>query len=381
MIVGIDIGSAYLRAVGCILEEGKRAPTVVTTYKKHVEGVVRGTIIDPVDVSNAIEDALLALQEETGRRVAHTLVAVSSVNLSSSQAVGQAQVTKGNAEVSDLDIENALKEAQKPVPDIRNKSIVHTIPLRFKLDGNDVGTQVIGMHGNKLEVRAMFITYPTTMMDSFKKVLDGAHIRVTDIVAGPIAESIPLLNKKQKTAGVVLLSVGAGTTSLLVYENNVPLLLATIPIGGDDITKDIALGLKVSLQDAEDIKCGRLAVTSRRKLDEIIEARLEDLCEKINKELDKIHRRELLPAGIVVVGGGMYLPGLDAVLRRELKLPVTLASSELSKITGDALRDSAWARVFGLCFFAPKENEREVIGLLFTSFVGSVKRFISQFLP
>lgn len=381
MIVGIDIGSAYLRAVGCILEEGKRAPTVVTTYKKHVEGVVRGTIIDPIDASTAIEDACLAMQEETGRRIAHTLVALSSINISSSQATGQAQVTKGNAEVSDLDIDNALKEAHKGVPDIRNKTIIHTIPLRFKLDNNDVGTQVIGMHGNKLEVRAMFVTYPTTMMESFKKVLDDSRISVTDIIAGPIAESIPLLTKKQKTAGVVLLSIGAGTTSLLVYENNAPLLLTTIPIGGEDITKDIALGLKVSLQDAEDIKCGRLAITSRRKLDEIIEARLDDLCEKINKELDKIHRRELLPAGIVVVGGSMYLPGLDSVLRRELKLPITIATNELSKMTGDALRDSAWARVYGLCFLAPKENEREVLSILFTSFIGSVKRFVSQFLP
>ncbi|MDQ5962402.1 MAG: FtsA protein [Patescibacteria group bacterium] len=381
MIVGIDIGSAYLRAIGCILEEGKRTPTVVTTYKKRVEGVVRGTIIDPIEVSNALEDAVNALTEETGRRIAHTLVSLSATNLSSSQASGHTQVTKGNAEVSDLDVDNAIKDSHKGIPDVRNKTIVHTIPLRFKLDGNEVQGQILGTHGNKLEVKTMFVTYPTTMMESFKKVLDNAGLKVTDIVAGPIAESIPLLTKKQKTAGVVLLAIGAGTTSILVYENNVPLLLATIPIGGDDITKDIALGLKVSLQDAEDIKCSRLAVTSRRKLDEIIEARLEDLCEKINKELDKIHRKELLPAGIVVTGGSMYLPGLESVLRRELKLPITITTNELSKVTGDTLRDSAWARVYGLSFLAPKEDEREVISILFTSFIRSVKRFFSQFLP
>lgn len=381
MIVGIDIGSAYLRAVGCVLEEGKRAPVVVSTYKKRIEGVVRGTIIDPIEVASSLEDAIAVLSEETGRRIAHTIVGISAMNLSSSQASGHTQVTKGNAEVTDLDIDNAIKDSHKAIPDFRNKTIVHTIPVRYKLDGSEVDGQVLGMHGNRLEVRSMFVTYPSTMMESFKKVLEEVDLRVTDIVAGPIAESIPLLTKKQKTAGVVLLAIGAGTTSVLVYENNIPLLLSTIPIGGDDITKDIALGLKVSLQDAEDIKCSRLAVTSRRKLDEIIEARIDDLCEKVNKELDKIHRKELLPAGIVVTGGSMYLPGLESILRRELKLPITMTGNELSRITNDALRDSAWARVYGLCFLAPKEDEKEVLGILFTSFIASVKRFFSQFLP
>jgi cell division protein FtsA len=381
MIVGIDIGSSYLRAVGCVMEEGKRFPTVVTTYKKHIEGVTRGTITDAVEVSDALVDACISLTEETGRNIAHTLISLSAIQLSSSHANGHTQVTKGNAEVTDLDIDNAIKDSHKAVPDMRNKSIIHSIPLRFKLDGNEVHGKVLGMHGNRLEVKTMFITYPATLMESFKKVLSEAGVQVTDIVAGPIAESLTILSKKQKTAGVVLVCIGSGTTSLLVYENGSPLLLSTIGVGGDDITRDIALGLKVSLQDAEDIKCGRLAVTSRRKLDEIIEARLDDLCEKINKELDRVHRRELLPAGVIVTGGSMYLPQLESILRRGLKLPVTLATQELAKITGDKLRDPTWARVYGLTFLAPKENEKEVIGILFTSFIESVKRFFSQFLP
>ena len=272
MVIGIDIGSSYLRAVGCVLEEGKRFPIIVTTYKKHIEGVTRGAITDPIEVSDALMDACISMTEETGRRIAHTLISLSAVQLNSSHANGHTQVTKGNAEVTELDIDNAIKDSHKAVPDIRNKSIIHSIPLRYKLDGNEVSGQVLGMHGNRLEVKTMFVTYPLTIMDNFKKVLKEAGIQVTDIVAGPIAESLPLLTKKQKTAGVLLLCIGAGTTSLLVYENNSPLLVSTIGVGGDDITRDIALGLKVSLQDAEDIKCGRLAVTSRRRLEEIIEA-------------------------------------------------------------------------------------------------------------
>lgn len=381
MIVGIDIGSSYLRAVGCILEDGKRFPTVVTTYRKHIEGVNRGTITDPIEISDALIDACMKMTEDSGRRIMHTLISLSATQLNSHHANGYAQVTKGDGEVTEMDIDNAIKDSHKAIPDIKNKAIIHSIPLRFKLDGNEVLGDVIGMHGNRLEVRTMFVTYPMTLLENFKKVLADAGLSVTDIVAGPIAESIPLLTKKQKTAGVILLSIGAGTTSLLVYENNSPLLVSTIPMGGDDITKDIALGLKVSLQDAEDIKCGRLAITSRRKLDEILEARVEDLTDKINKELDRVHRRELLPAGVIVTGGSMYLTGLDSSLRRGLKLPITFPNNELAKLTGDVLRDPTWARVYGLTFLAPKENEKEVISILFTSFFESVKRFFSQFLP
>ena len=94
-----------------------------------------------------------------------------------------------------------------------------------------------------------------------------------------------------------------------------------------------------------------------------------------------MNRRELLPAGVLVTGGSMHLPQLEGVLRRELKLPITIATNELAKITDNALRDPLWARVYGLTFLAPKENEKEVLGMLFTSFFGYVKRFFYQFLP
>jgi hypothetical protein len=113
------------------------------------------------------------------------------------------------------------------VPDIRNKAIIHTIPLKYKLDGNDVPGDVLGMHGNKLEVKTLFVTYPETHMNLFKETLKDGRVRVTDIVAGPIAESVALLTKKQKVAGVLLLSIGSGVTSLLVYENNVKIEVKT----------------------------------------------------------------------------------------------------------------------------------------------------------
>lgn len=382
MIVGIDIGSSSLRALGCVYDEQSRYPIVVATYKKSIDGIERGNITDSNEAVNAVLDAIEKLEEDSGHTTLHTLVSLGATGLTSHHANGHTQVSRGDAAVTDLDIENAIKDANKGVPDIRNKSIVHTIPMKYKLDGVDVQGDIIGVRGNRLEVKTLFVTYPLQLMNVLKKTLDTAHVNVTDIVAGPIAESIPLLTKKQKVAGVALVNIGAGVTSLLVYENNVPLLVSTIPVGGDDMTKDIALGLKITLEEAEEIKCGRATGPySKRRVEEILEARLEDICTKINKELDRIHRRELLPAGVVVCGSSSLVPRLEYILRSELKLPIKVATNELVRITQDTLRDTGWARCYGLTFLAPRDAEKDVWKEALTSFFLRVKKFIVQFLP
>ena len=382
MIIGIDIGSGNLRAIGAIRHEDKKYPVVVATYKKSIDGMDRGNIIDEKEVSNAITEAIAALEEQSGFSTLHTLISLGAIGLSSHHASGYAQVSRGDASVTDLDIENALKDGNRAIPDIRNKSIVHAIPMDYKVDGNKIQGSIIGVRGNKLEAKTLFVTYPLQCMNVLKKTLEGADVRVTDIVAGPIAESIPLLTKKQKIAGVALINIGQAVTSLLVYEKNIPLLVSTIPVGGDDITKDIALGMKVTLEEAEEMKCGRATYAySKRKVEEIIEARLEDLCIKITKELTRIMRSELLPAGIIVTGSSSQVTRLEYIFRNELRLPIKIVTNELVRITGDTLRDGGWARSYGLTFLAPDDNEKDVMKDLMTSIFTRVKKVFSQFLP
>ncbi len=382
MIVGIDIGSGNLRAVGAVRREGARHPVVVATYKKSIEGMDRGNIVDEKEVARVIADAIFSLEDQSGSATLHTLISLGAIGLSSSHTSGYAQVSRGDASVTDLDIENAIKDGNRAIPDIRNKAIVHAIPMDYKVDGNKIQGDVIGVRGNKLETKTLFITYPLQCMNVLKKTLESVDVRITDIVAGPIAESIPLLTKKQKVAGVALVNIGQAVTSLLVYEKNIPLLVSTIPVGGDDITKDIALGMKITLEEAEELKCGRATYAySKRKVEEIIEARLEDLCVKITKELMRIQRSELLPAGIIVCGSTSLIPRLEFVFRNELRLPITVVSNELVKITGDTLRDSGWARSYGLTFLAPQDTENDVFKELLTSIFTRVKKVFSQFLP
>lgn len=382
MIVGIDIGSGNIRAVGTVRQEGIKYPIVVATYKKQIEGTDRGNIIDEEEVTKAVIEAVRSLGSQSKREISHTLVSLGAYGLSSHHASGYAQVSRGDASVTELDIDNAIKDAHRGVSDIRNKSIIHTIPMDHKVDGNRIQGNIIGVRGNKLETKTLFITYPLQCMNILKKTLDAADVRITDIIAGPIAESIPLLTKKQKIAGVALINIGQAVTSLLVYEKNIPLLVSTIAVGGDDITKDIALGMKVTLEEAEDIKCGRATYAySKRRVEEIIEARLEDLCDKITRELSRIQRSELLPAGIIITGSSSLSPRLEFVFRNELKLPIKIISSELIKITNDTLRDGGWARSYGLTFLAPQGLEKDAFRELLTSFFIRVKKYISQFLP
>lgn len=382
MIVGIDIGSGNIRAVGAVRDENSKYPVVIATYKRPIEGVDRGNIIDEKEVSRALGEAIRSLEEQSGRTTLHTLISLGATGLSSYHTSGYAQVSRGDASVSDLDIENAIKDGNRVIPDIRNKAILHAIPMDHKVDGNKIQGNIIGVRGNKLETKTLFITYPLQCMNILKKTLETAQIRVTDIVAGPIAESIPLLTKKQKIAGVALINIGQAVTSLLVYEKNIPLLVSTIAVGGDDITKDIALGMKVTLEEAEDMKCGRTTYAySKRKVEEIIEARLEDLCAKITKELMRIQRSELLPAGIIVTGSSSLVPRLEFVFRNELRLPIKIITNELVKMTNDTLRDGGWARSYGLTFLAPHDTEKDVIKDVITSIITRVKKILSQFLP
>ena len=284
--------------------------------------------------------------------------------------------------MTELGIENTIKDGQKGIPENKNKTVIHTIPMSHKIDGNITTGNIIGLHGNKLEVKTLFITCSNHSINALKKALSKARIRVTDIVAGPIAESISLLTKKQKMAGVLLLNIGAQTTSLLVYENNTPLLISIIPVGGDDITRDLALGLKIPLEEAENVKYGLGELKhNKRRIEEIIEARVEDLCLKINRELDRINRRELLPAGVVVCGGSSNIERLDYMLRADLKLPIKITKDELSKITNNSLNDTEWARAYGLTFLAPRHTSKQVLGELITSTYQSVKNFFVKFLP
>ncbi len=239
------------------------------------------------------------------------------------------------------------------------------------------------MKGSRLEVRMLFITCLESHLEDLLGAVEEAHIEVIDVMASPIAGSFVILSKSQKMAGAVLANIGAETISIVVFENNIPISLEVFPIGSTDITNDIALGLKIPLEEAENIKLGSLGPNSfsRKKLDEIIHARLTDMFELIENHLKKIGRNGLLPAGIFITGGGSGIGNIEDFAKVSLKLPSRIGTVSIGE--KNRVKDSTWAVAYGLCMLGFSKEEKRELGVKEKMNKGTEKilGWIKQFLP
>ncbi len=186
--------------------------------------------------------------------------------------------------------------------------------------------------------------------------------------------------------GCVLANIGAETVSIVVFENNIPISLEVFPIGSTDITNDIALGLKIPLEEAEEIKLGNTSNESfsKKKLEEIVEARLSDIFELIEAHLKKIGRSGLLPAGIIITGGGSGLGSLEDFAKLSLKLPSRIASFTMSGNFKSPIKDATWAVAYGLCilgFSSANEDSQSSGFKMVKRTQKSLTEWVKQFLP
>jgi cell division protein FtsA len=242
------------------------------------------------------------------------------------------------------------------------------------------------MHGNKFEIKTLYITCLEQHLNDLIEAVEEAGVSVQDVMASPIASSLVTLTKSQKIAGCVLTNIGAETVSIAVFENNIPVSLEVFPIGSTDITNDIALGLKVPLEEAEQIKIGAITGASypRKKLEEIISARLSDIFELIEAHLKKIGRNGLLPAGIILTGGGAGLGNIEEMAKSSLHLPARIGMVGLGLPEKFGLKDSAWAVAYGLCILGQHADPDLPIDTSSRIFENSKKTLIAwlkQFLP
>jgi cell division protein FtsA len=192
------------------------------------------------------------------------------------------------------------------------------------------------------------------------------------------------LSKTQRIAGVVLANIGAETVSVVVYENNLPISLKVFPIGSTDITNDIALGLKIPLEEAEEVKQAGIRNTTypKKQLEEIIEARLTDILELIESHLKKIKRNGLLPAGIVITGGGSGITTIEDLAKAALKLPSQVAELSVASAKG-VIRDPSWSVAYGLCMLGLASPHEESQGFRVTTkrTKDNLLSWVKQFLP
>ena len=395
IVAGIDVGTATVKVIIAerVYENSNAVPKIIGVGSAESRGVSRGYITNATEASKSIETAVKRAEKVAGTKIKRAYASISGLGLGGVIGLGTTIISRADLEITDRDITLALEAAEAPIPPSvsKNKKIINTVPIEYKIDGKPVFGEARGLKGQKLEVKALFITCFEHHLSNLITAIEDAGIEVADVVAAPVAASFVTLSKKQKRVGCLLADIGAETLSVVVYENGNLISMEVFPVGGADITNDIALGLKISLEDAENVKLDidRRIMYSKKKLEDIISARLKDSFELINKHLRTIGRDGLLPGGSIVTGGSAAVTGIKSTAEHILELPAQLSDIHFGG-NENKIKDRTWAVALGLVIVGLnsrdeqsslgihtpvdlKENSERVIKTL--------KRWFSQFLP
>lgn len=385
IITGIDVGTYQIKVaiVRVPKNRDERAlPQIIGTGFAESRGLRNGYIINEADVVRSIRSAVAQAEKAAGVNVKKAYLSIGSIGLDEMVSTGEIITSRADSEITQIDIEKAAADSEERIIDhIPNRKIIHAIPLRYRIDGEEVLGKPQGMKGTKLEVDTLFITTFEQHLNDLIGAVERTGVYVEDVMASPLAASFVILSKTQRRAGCIMANIGAETVSVVVFEDLTPISLKVFPIGANDITNDIALGLKITLEEAEKIKRGGITGTTfpKKKLEEIINARLSDIFELIDLHLKKIKKDGLLPAGIILTGGGSTTLGIQDLARTALNLPARIATLEVGKNT--KVRDASWAVAYGLCMIgASDEADTTTIGIAKAT-KRTVLEWLSQFLP
>lgn len=381
---GIDIGSHHTKVV--VVEEvvSNQGPMlrIIGTGLAESRGMRHGYVVDPEDAAESVRQARAQAEQTAQVPIKRGFLAVGGISLDETRASGETVISRADQEITDLDVEKtreAAKEAARP--NFLNRTVLHEIPLEYRVDGTKTLGEPIGMKGTRLEADYLFITCLTQHGDALEAVAEAAEMEVIDRMASPLAGSYVTLTKDQKMKGCVLANIGSETVSIVVYDEGLPISVKVFPIGSTHITDDLALGFRVSLEDAERLKLGRLSgnMYPRRKVEEIITARFRMMFDLIDKHLKQLGRARTLPAGIIISGGGAGQGLITDIAKGSLNLPSRIADMRLT--TDVKVRDATWAVAYGLALWGLTGDTETPKKRRASDIAASLQGFFKQFLP
>jgi cell division protein FtsA len=386
--VGIDIGTNQIKII--VAEANpKGLPIIISASSVESKGMRHGYVENITETAKSLREAIKIAQKESGIEIKEAYISIGGIGLGSIFSHGNTVISKADLEITKLDLDKSIKSSEVSIPQsmIMNRRIIYTIPLAYKIDGKISLGSPIGGKGTKLESKTLFITCIEKHFYDLIRAVEEAGVSVIDVTASPIAGSTVTLNKAQKNAGCVLANIGAETVSIVVYENSIPISLEIFRIGSDDITNDIALGLKISLEEAEQVKLDPAHNHSRKKLEDIVVARLSDIFELIENHLKRIGKNGLLPAGIIFTGEGAKISPIEELSKVYLKLPSKISGAlSGAQEKGIQIQDPKWSTAYGLCVLGLLNDDDSTIkigwGVTIMKPLGrTIKRIFSQFLP
>lgn len=404
--VGLDIGSSKVSV--CIGTISDGSIDILGLGKAPCNGVRKGVIIDVEETVTAVSTALEEAEKMCDCPIESVIVGIGGSHIESTINRGVIAVSKNDGEISEADAMRVI-EAARAVPNQPNREVLHVIPKTFTVDGQAGISDPVGMSGIRLEVDTNVISGSLAAIKNVTRCTAQAGLSISDMVFSPLATAKIMISKQQKEIGSILIDIGAGTTSYAVFEEGDLVHCGVMPIGSGHITNDIAIGLRTNINLAELIKI-KYGYASPEKIDdkeeielstfdksesgtvnvkyiaEIIEARLNEIFVLIRDELRSINREGMLPAGVVLTGGGAKLEGIAEMVKDILRLPTQIGKPIIPLIgVVDNLNNPVYATSAGLMVWgiesgnvaAPKKMAvPELDGV-----VGKVKNAFRRFLP
>lgn len=340
ILAGLDIGSHSLKMVLAQEKEENGDVEILGVAQEPSSGVRRGAVVDSEELALRILSLKQRLENLTAKKASRAVVNIGGSHITSIASHGIVAVSRADHQISPEDVERVIAAAQTfSLPS--NKEILEAFPQQFSVDGEQGVKEPAGMKGVRLEADVIAVCAFSPYLKNLTEAVLSCDVEIEDIVPSPLACSFSVLTPQQKELGVALLDLGAGTSSLAVFEEGELVHLAVFPVGSENITNDIAIGLRTEHDLAESIKKefgtlggsrgkrqekidfpdGSLFSFSPKLLSHIIEARTKEIFQFAAKELKLIERAGKLPAGVVLAGGGAKLPRLDEFAKKELKLP------------------------------------------------------------
>ncbi len=399
IIAGLDIGSHSIKmAVAKVKDDPEQTGLeLLGLAEEPSSGVRKGQVVRAEETAVKIAALRQRIANLSSESVDQVFVNIGGSHISVIPSHGIVAVSRADSHISQEDVDRVIGAAQAfSLPS--NKEVLHVFPKRFLVDGQDSAKEVVGMRGVRLEADVLALCAFSPYIKNLTDAVFGADLDVLEIVPSPLAGVEAVLTPRQKELGVALIDLGAGTTNISVFDEGDVAHVSVFPVGSENITNDIAIGLRTEHDIAERVKkefgtlgsvkgkrTERLEMQdgpafsfSPKAVNHIIEARMREIFKFINGELKEIGKQGTLPGGVVLLGGGAKLPKIAEFAKRELKLPSRIGTPQ-----GIATfeTDPVFLSVMGLVARGYQNQERGFMKGSASSLMQKVRRIFKTFIP
>jgi cell division protein FtsA len=377
LVVGLDIGTSKVCTVVAELNEDEQIE-IVGIGKYPSLGIKKGVIIDLDQAIQSIKQSVEGAERMSGIRVNSAFVSIAGNHISSLNSKGVIAISNDSPEISENDIKKVIEAAKAGVVS-SDRELIHALSQEFIVDGQSGIADPLGMSGARLECKVHIITDSITAAQNLIKSIEGSSLNIDEVVFATLAASNVVLSNAEKELGTMLIDIGAGTTEIAIFLEGGLVYSAVLPLGGNQITNDLAIGLRTSIEEAEKIKInygsaieGKVLPkknieisntenkekhkVSQEYLIEIIEPRVSEIFSLVQNELIKSGYSNMIPGGVVITGGSSLLPGMIEVSKKILNLPVHLGFPHYEGELADMVNDPSYSTVIGLLNFATEKN-------------------------